>query len=114
MQSLKIIIIRRLFSINMAWINAKRESTMTSHHNNHDDEESGNSSANISSYQRQTISNLRKSGVTTEDVISSQTGTSQKKVDKIRSQDAKKEEVVGKNKYLKEKLTFIFLTIIFP
>jgi hypothetical protein len=40
---------------------------------------------------------------------------SQKKVDKIKSQeDAKKEEVAGKNKYLKKKITFILLTIIFP
>jgi class 3 adenylate cyclase len=35
--------------------------------------------------------------------MSAQTGISQKKVDKIKNQDAKKEEVIGKNKYLREK-----------
>ena len=43
-------------------------------------------------------------------VISSKLHPSQKKVDKIKSQDAKKEELaVGKNKYVKEKLHPSFL-----
>jgi len=42
--------------------------------------------------------------------MSAQTGISQKKVDKIKNQDAKKEKVVvGKNKYLKEKSHSSFL-----
>jgi class 3 adenylate cyclase len=49
---------------------------------NPDDEASKDSGADISSYRRQTILNLHKSGITT-DIISSQTGISQEKVDKI-------------------------------
>lgn len=64
------------------------------------------SGADFSSYRRQAISDLRNFAVTTEHIMSAQTGRiSQKKVDKIKGQDAKKEEVVvGKNKYLREKL----------
>ncbi|MBD0360714.1 MAG: adenylate/guanylate cyclase domain-containing protein [Nitrososphaeraceae archaeon] len=66
----------------MARRNTMHESDKTNP-NSHDDEGSRDSSANISnSYRRQTILNLHKSGITT-DVISSQTGIPQEKVDKI-------------------------------
>jgi hypothetical protein len=62
--------------------------TNTKHESNkmnldsHADEGSRDSNTDISSYRRQTILNLHKSGITT-DVISSQTGISQEKVGKI-------------------------------
>ena len=66
----------------MARMNTKHESDKTNP-NSHDDEGSRDSSADISSsHRRQTILNLHKSGLTT-DVISSQTGIRQEKVDKI-------------------------------
>jgi adenylate cyclase len=66
----------------MARMNTKHESNKTNP-NSHDDEGGRYSSVDISSsYRRQTILNLHKSGITT-DVISSQTGISQEKVDKI-------------------------------
>jgi class 3 adenylate cyclase len=65
----------------MADTNTKHESNKTNL-DSHNDEGSRDSSADISSYRRQTILNLHKSGITT-DVISSQTGISQEKVDKI-------------------------------
>jgi class 3 adenylate cyclase len=53
---------------------------------------------------------LRSCGITTEDIMSARIGISQKKVDKIKSQEAKKKEVVGrKNKYLKENSHSSFL-----
>jgi class 3 adenylate cyclase len=70
---------------------------------NPDDEASKASGADFSSYRRQTILDLPNYAITTEDIMSAQTGISQKKVDKIKNQDAKKEEVIGKNKYLREK-----------
>jgi adenylate cyclase len=76
---------------------------------NPDDEASKASGADFSSYRRQTILDLRNYAITTEDIMSAQTGISQKKVDKINSQDAMKEEVVGKNKYIKEKSHSSFL-----
>jgi adenylate cyclase len=76
----------------------------TNHHNNNDDDDvedySSSSGADTSSsYRRQTILNLYKSGITT-DIISSQTGISQENVNKI-IQDANQEEV-RKDEYLKE------------
>jgi hypothetical protein len=41
-----------------------------------------------SSYRAQTISDSRNCGITTEDIMPAQTGISQKKVDKIKGQDA--------------------------
>ena len=41
------------------------------------------SGADFSSYRRQAISDLRNLAVTTEHIMSAQTGISQKKVDKI-------------------------------
>jgi len=77
---------------------------------NPDDEASKASGADFSSYRRQTILDLPNYAITTEDIMSAQTGISQKKVDKIKNQDAKKEEVVvGKNKYLREKSHSSFL-----
>ena len=70
---------------------------------NPDDEASKASGADFSSYRRQTILDLPNYAITTEDIMSAQTGISQKKVDKIKNQDAKREDVVGKNKYLREK-----------
>jgi hypothetical protein len=60
---------------------------------NPDDEASKASGVDFSSYPRQTILDLRNYAITTEDMMSTQTGISQKKVDKIKSQEAKKEEV---------------------
>lgn len=65
----------------MARANTKHESNKTNL-DSHNDEGSRDSSADISSYRRQTILKLHKSGITTN-VISSQTGISQEKVDKI-------------------------------
>ena len=76
---------------------------------NPDDEASKASGADFSSYRRQTILDLPNYAITTEDIMSAQTGISQKKVDKIKNQGAKKEEVVGKNKYLREKSHSSFL-----
>jgi adenylate cyclase len=77
---------------------------------NPDDEAGKASVTDFSSYRRQAKLDLRNSGITTEDIMSSQIGTSQKKVDKIKGQDAKKEEVVGrKNKYFKENSHSSFL-----
>jgi class 3 adenylate cyclase len=76
---------------------------------NPDDKAGKASGADFSSYRRQAISDLRNYAVTTEDIMSGQTGISQKKVDKIKGQDAKKEELVGKNKYLREKSHSSFL-----
>jgi adenylate cyclase len=70
---------------------------------NPDDEASKASGADFSSYREQTILDLPNYAITTEDIMSAQTGISQKKVDKIKNQGAKKEEAVGKNKYLREK-----------
>jgi adenylate cyclase len=70
---------------------------------NPDDQASKASGADFSSYRRQAILDLRNCGITTEDIMSSQIGISQKKVDKIKDQDAKKEEVGRKNKYVMEK-----------
>src|SRR5262245_38204568 len=69
---------------------------------NTEDKASKASGADLSSYQRQAIVDLSNNAVTTEDIMSAQTGISQKKIDKIKGQDTKKEELVGKNKYLKE------------
>ena len=77
----KIIIAQRLYSANMVRTNTEYESNKANP-SSHDDEGSRDSSADISSYRRQTILNLHKSGIT-GDVISSQTGISQEKVDKI-------------------------------
>jgi adenylate cyclase len=77
---------------------------------NPDDEAGKASGADFSSYRRQAILDLRNCGITTEDIMSAQIGISQKKVDKIKNQDAKKEEVVvRKNKYLREKSHSFFL-----
>src|SRR5215213_9946706 len=77
---------------------------------NSDDEAGKASGADFSSYRRQAILDLRNCGITTEDIMSARIGISQKKVDKIKSQEAKKEEVVGrKNKYLKENSHSSFL-----
>jgi class 3 adenylate cyclase len=77
---------------------------------NPDDEASKASGADFSSYRRQAILDLRNCGITTEDIMSARIGISQKKVDKIKSQEAKKKEVVGrKNKYLKENSHSSFL-----
>jgi adenylate cyclase len=77
---------------------------------NPDDEAGKASGADFSSYRRQAILDLRNCGITTEDIMSARIGISQKKVDKIKSQEAKKEEVVGrKNKYLKENSHSSFL-----
>jgi adenylate cyclase len=76
---------------------------------NPDDEAGKASVTDFSSYRRQAKLDLRNSGITTEDIMSSQIGISQKKVDKIKGQDTKKEEVVGKNKYLKENSHSSFL-----
>ncbi len=65
----------------MARTNTKHESNKTNL-DSHNDEGSRDSSADISSYRRQTILNLHKSGITIN-LISSQTGISQEKVDKI-------------------------------
>jgi phosphorylcholine metabolism protein LicD len=66
----------------MADTNTKHESNKMNL-DSHADEGSRDSNTDIgSSYRRQTILNLHKSGITT-DVISSQTGISQEKVDKI-------------------------------
>jgi adenylate cyclase len=65
----------------MARTNTKHESNKTNL-DSHNDKGSRNPSADISSYRRQTILNLHKSGITT-DVISSQTRISQEKVSKI-------------------------------
>jgi adenylate cyclase len=66
----------------MARMKTKHQSNKTKP-NSHSDEGSRDSSTDIrSSYRRQTILNLHKSGITT-DVISSQTGIRQEKVDKI-------------------------------
>ena len=75
---------------------------------NPDDKAGKASGADFSSYRRQAISDLRNYAVTTEHIMSGQTGISQKKVDKIKGQDTKK-EVVGKNKYLKENSHSSFL-----
>ena len=78
---------------------------------NPDDEASKASGADFSSYRRQTILDLPNYAITTEDIMSARAGISQKKFDKIKDQDAKKEkeEVVGKNKYLREKSHSSFL-----
>jgi adenylate cyclase len=77
---------------------------------NPDDEAGKASGADFSSYRRQTMLDLRSCGITTEDIMSARIGISQKKVDKIKSQEAKKKEVVGrKNKYLKENSHSSFL-----
>jgi adenylate cyclase len=77
---------------------------------NPDDEAGKASGADFSSYRRQAILDLRNYGITTEDIMSARIGISQKKVDKIKSQEAKKKEVVGrKNKYLKENSHSSFL-----
>ena len=76
---------------------------------NPDDEASKASGADFSSYRRQTILDLPNYAITTEDIMSARAGISQKKVDKIKNQGAKKEEVVGKNKYLREKSHSSFL-----
>jgi class 3 adenylate cyclase len=77
---------------------------------NPDDEAGKASGADFSSYRRQAILDLRNCGITTEDIMSARIGISQKKVDKIKSQEAKKKEVVGrKNKYLKENSHSSFL-----
>jgi len=79
---------------------------------NSDDKTRKASGADFSSYRRQAISDLRNIAVTTEHIMSAQTGkiSQQKKVDKIKGQGAKKEKVVvGKNKYLREKLNSSFL-----
>jgi adenylate cyclase len=72
-------------------------------HNNNDDADVQDSSSyaadTSSSYRRQTILNLYRSGITT-DIISSQTGISQENVNKI-IQDANQQEV-RKDEYLKE------------
>ena len=65
-------------------------------HKNPDDEAGKASGADFSSYRRQSRLDLRNCGIATEDIMSSQIGISQKKVDKIKGQDAKKEEVVGR------------------
>jgi hypothetical protein len=71
---------------------------------NPDDEAGKASGADFSSYPRQAILDLRNCGITTEEIMSAHIGISQKKVNKIKGQDAKKEEVVRrKNKYVKEK-----------
>src|SRR5215213_11896962 len=77
---------------------------------NPDDEAGKASGADFSSYRRQDILDLRNCGITKEDIMSARIGISQKKVDKIKSQEAEKEEVVGrKNKYLKENSHSSFL-----
>ena len=76
---------------------------------NPDDEASKASGADFSSYRRQTILDLPNYAITTEDIMSARAGISQKKVDKIKNQGAKKEEVVGKNKYPREKSHSSFL-----
>jgi adenylate cyclase len=77
---------------------------------NPDDEAGKASGADFSSYRRQAILDLRNCGITTEDIMSARIGISQKKVDKIKSQEAKKKEVVGrKNKYLEENSHSSFL-----
>jgi adenylate cyclase len=77
---------------------------------NPDDEAGKASGADFSSYRRQAMLDLRNCGITTEDIMSARIGISQKKVDKIKSQEAKKKEVVGrKNKYLKENSHSSFL-----
>ena len=77
---------------------------------NPDDEAGKASGADFSSYRRQAILDLCNCGITTEDIMSARIGISQKKVDKIKSQEAKKKEVVGrKNKYLKENSHSSFL-----
>jgi class 3 adenylate cyclase len=77
---------------------------------NPDDEAGKASGADFSSYRRQAILDLRNCGITTEDIMSARIGISQKRVDKIKSQEAKKKEVVGrKNKYLKENSHSSFL-----
>ena len=76
---------------------------------NPDDEAIKASGADFSSYRRQTILDLPNYAITTEDIMSARAGISQKKVDKIKNQGAKKEEVVGKNKYLREKSHSSFL-----
>jgi adenylate cyclase len=77
---------------------------------NPDDEASKASGADFSSYRRQTILDLPNYAITTEDIMSARAGISQKKVDKIKkNQGAKKEEAVGKNKYLREKSHSSFL-----
>lgn len=76
---------------------------------NPDDEAGKASGADFSSYRRQTILDLPNYAITTEDIMSARAGISQKKVDKIKNQGAKKEEVVGKNKYLREKSHSSFL-----
>jgi adenylate cyclase len=65
----------------MARMNKKHESNKTNP-DSYEDEGSRGSNVDIRSYRRQTILNLHKSGITT-DVISSQTGIPQEKVDKI-------------------------------
>src|SRR5215212_1525238 len=71
---------------------------------NPDDEAGKASGADFSSYPRQTILDLRNCGITTKEIMSAHIGINQKKVNKIKGQDAKKEEVVRrKNKYVKEK-----------
>jgi adenylate cyclase len=69
---------------------------------NPDDKAGKVSGADFNSYRRQAISDLRNYAVTTDHIMSRHTGISQKKVDKIKSQNAKKEERVRKNKYLRE------------
>ena len=84
---------------------------------NPDDEASKASGADFSSYQRQAILDLRNCGITTEDTMSSQIGISQKKVDKIKGQDAKKGKVVvgRKDKYVKENShSFVLQSSSFP
>jgi hypothetical protein len=54
------------------------------------------SGAGFSSYRLQATSDLRNFVVTTEHIMSAQTGNSQKKVDKIKDQDAKKRKSSGK------------------
>jgi adenylate cyclase len=86
----------------MVRTNTKHESNKTNP-NSHDDEGGRYSSVDISSsYRRQTILNLHKSGITT-DVISSQTGISQEKVDKI-IQDAYLIEERQKGEFVKQSL----------
>lgn len=86
----------------MVRINTKHESNKTNP-NSHDDEGSRDSSVDISSSsRRQTILNFHKSGITT-DVISSQTGIRQEKVDKI-IQDAYLIEEGRKGEFLKQSL----------
>ena len=52
---------------------------------NPEDEASKASGADFSSYREQTILDLPNYAITTEDIMSAQTGISQKKVDKIKS-----------------------------